>query len=84
MVYTSYMEVYTLFLLIIISAKEEIIMILNNTSEINSLIERESSLVNQYEQYLKTLKNTAMHDSIKELIERHNNHISTLQKLLRR
>jgi rubrerythrin len=78
------MEVYTLFLLIIISAKEEINMILNKASEINFLIERENSLVNQYEQYLKTLENTAMYDTIKELIERHNNHISTLQKLLGR
>jgi rubrerythrin len=84
MVYTSFGEVYTIFLLIIISEKEEINMISTKTSAINSLIERETALINQYEQYLKTLETVTLHGPIKELIEKHNNHISTLQKLLRR
>ncbi|GEM_PF-1485051 len=59
-------------------------MIPNKTSVINNLIEKENLLINQYEQYLKTVENTPKYDTIKELIERHNNHIWTLQKLLRR
>lgn len=59
-------------------------MISNSLSKVNSLLEKESSLISQYESYLKTVENTAMHDSVKKVIEKHNNHILTLQKLLRR
>lgn len=59
-------------------------MISNNNSTINSLIEMESSLIEQYEKYLKTLDSTVKYDSVKKLIEKHNSHISMLQKLLRR
>jgi rubrerythrin len=59
-------------------------MIYKNALTIDSLIERENSLINQYESYLKTVENTPMYDSVKELIQKHNSHISTLQKLVRR
>lgn len=53
-------------------------------SVINSLIEKENLLINQYEEYLKTVENTPKYDTVKTLIERHKNHIWTLEKLLRR
>lgn len=59
-------------------------MIPMKASIINSLIEKETLLINQYEEYLKTVKNTPKYDTVKALIERHNNHIWTLEKLLRR
>jgi len=59
-------------------------MVYKNALTINSIIESETSLVQQYESYLKTVENTPMYDSVKDLIEKHNNHITTLQKLIRR
>lgn len=59
-------------------------MIPKKASIITSLIEKETLLINQYEEYLKTVENTPKYDTVKTLIERHNNHIWTLEKLLRR
>lgn len=59
-------------------------MILKNTLSINNLIHYENEIIKNYEEYLKTIKNEEMINSVSDKIKRHNNHIATLEKLIGR